>query len=262
MLYEIASQQELYYNLPLRDIRSAVCAGERPELPADCPSSIRDAVLAGWSANPSSRPAASWLEHTIRNSWHADPQSGDSVPTVVTEAWVPYRIVKANAAWTAMCGYTEAEAVGKTLSILQGAGTEQEMLQLLKDAAQRNHSLTVCLTNYTKSGRQFLNKISLEWGKAVCIVTTEEVDSEEQCIGVPQHSASQEQCISIPQHSASQQQCIGVPQQIASQQQGDAAHTSLDRNSTLSQESGWLSATSGSIEHSHQTEVEVQQDVV
>jgi PAS domain S-box-containing protein len=81
---------------------------------------------------------------------------------VVTETEKPFRIVDVNQCWEGLCGYTHKEARGKTLgSLLQGPETNvaaatgliSHLLQGCGDEAG------VVLTNYTKEGRRFYNRI-------------------------------------------------------------------------------------------------------
>ena len=65
------------------------------------------------------------------------------------------RILYVNTAFTAMTGYTAAEAIGKTPRILQGPRTDRRELDRLHDALKAWKPVRVELVNYAKNGAEF-----------------------------------------------------------------------------------------------------------
>ena len=79
---------------------------------------------------------------------------------VITESTVPFRIVRVNEAWEGLCGYTQAEAHGKTLGdLLQGPETDVGAATALVDKLCHGMEAGAVLTNYAKGGRKFQNRI-------------------------------------------------------------------------------------------------------
>ena len=77
--------------------------------------------------------------------------------TVVTEAAAPFRITHVNSAWTQLCGFTAAEACGKTLGMLQGEDTDAAVVRGLVDDLKEGKASSMEVTNYDKQGRPFRN---------------------------------------------------------------------------------------------------------
>lgn len=85
-----------------------------------------------------------------------------SLPVVVTEARPPFVITHVNAAWEQACGYTAAEALGRTCRMLQGRQTDASLLGPLRDAVLASKTHAVQLVNYRKDGTAFRNALSLQ----------------------------------------------------------------------------------------------------
>mmetsp|Transcript_8588 Transcript_8588/g.18494 ORF Transcript_8588/g.18494 Transcript_8588/m.18494 type:complete len:366 (+) Transcript_8588:150-1247(+) len=85
----------------------------------------------------------------------------DDRAVVITEAAVPFKIVRVNEAWEGLCGYTQDEAKGHTLGdLLQGPETDVGAATALVDKLLHNmHDVGAVLTNYTKDGRKFQNRL-------------------------------------------------------------------------------------------------------
>jgi len=81
----------------------------------------------------------------------------DAPPMVVCEQ--SGKIVRLNAAWTQLCGYTQEEMVGCNLSVLQGPATDMASVHRLLEqvAAQRTSSTE--LVNYDRSSRPFKHTV-------------------------------------------------------------------------------------------------------
>lgn len=88
---------------------------------------------------------------------------------VVTEPTPPFRVVAVNKPWKNLCGYTQNEVEGRTLSVIQGEKTERDKITALlhtvvySDLRQRPEvdGAGTILTNYKKSGEEFQNRLIL-----------------------------------------------------------------------------------------------------
>jgi len=78
---------------------------------------------------------------------------------VITEAQMPFRIVAVNAAWERLCGYTEHECRGETLSCIQGEDTNRGAITALMSQVLRGEEGGTVLTNYRKDGSKFSNRL-------------------------------------------------------------------------------------------------------
>jgi PAS domain S-box-containing protein len=79
---------------------------------------------------------------------------------VITETTVPFRIVDVNTAWEGLCGYSFVECQGKTLgSLLQGPETDRSAVTAVVSTLLRGEEAGAVLTNYTKDGRAFRNRL-------------------------------------------------------------------------------------------------------
>ena len=79
---------------------------------------------------------------------------------VVTETTKPFRVVDVNECWEGLCGFSFSEARGKTLgSLLKGPDTNQVAATGLVAHLLQGQEAGAVLTNYTKEGREFRNRI-------------------------------------------------------------------------------------------------------
>ena len=79
---------------------------------------------------------------------------------MVTETTKPFRIVDVNQAWEGLCGYSYVESKGQSLGdLLKGPETDPLAVTALLNQLLRGEDATTVLTNYTKSGRQFRNRL-------------------------------------------------------------------------------------------------------
>ena len=76
-------------------------------------------------------------------------------------------IVHVNGAWTKLCGFTQEESEGKSLSILQGPGTDGETVGKLMEDINQGHPSSMTVTNYNKEGNSFTVRYFL-----TCLLTT------------------------------------------------------------------------------------------
>ena len=79
---------------------------------------------------------------------------------VVTETSMPFRVLDVNKAWEGLCEYSFVESKGKSLgSLLKGPETDQLAVTALLNQLLHGEDATTVLTNYTKSGRKFRNRL-------------------------------------------------------------------------------------------------------
>lgn len=82
---------------------------------------------------------------------------------VITEARPPFRITYVNDAWVGLCGFSSQEAVGNSLSILQGHRTAHEELQRIHQQTidRQLDQMSFNLINYKKNGNEFSNHLRI-----------------------------------------------------------------------------------------------------
>ncbi len=96
--------------------------------------------------------------------WGAFLAAIDAAPAaiVITDprlAGNPVRFV--NAEFTAITGYSAAEVLGRSLSVLQGPKTDPAAVANLRAAVAEGRAATVELVNYRKDGEEFWMRVSL-----------------------------------------------------------------------------------------------------
>lgn len=82
---------------------------------------------------------------------------------VITETKMPFRVYNVNAAWEGLCGFSYVESKGKSLGALLG-GKETDtcaLTALIHQLFVHGEEATTTLTNYTKDGRKFRNRLSV-----------------------------------------------------------------------------------------------------
>lgn len=90
----------------------------------------------------------------------SDALRPNSRAIVITETARPFRIFDVNKAWEGLCGYTFEESNGKELGdLLGGPETDIVAISALLNQLSRGEEATTVLTNYTKSGRKFQNRL-------------------------------------------------------------------------------------------------------
>ena len=101
----------------------------------------------------------------------------DTRAIVLTETRNPFNIVTVNKAWEELCGHGRDECRGKSLGeLLQGPETDMDTGRSLVSKLLAGEQVdSLLMTNYTKSGRKFLNRVSAgqivnELGKTVYFV--------------------------------------------------------------------------------------------
>lgn len=85
--------------------------------------------------------------------------ANDPRAIVVTEAAVPFRIVTVNNAWENLCGYSASECRGETLECIQGEETDKAAVTALMSQLLKGEEAGTVLTNYTKQGDKFHNRL-------------------------------------------------------------------------------------------------------
>jgi PAS domain-containing protein len=79
---------------------------------------------------------------------------------VITETAKPFKVVQVNKAWEGLCEYSYVESKGKSLgSLLKGPETDPLAVTALMSQLLRGEEAGIVLTNYTKSGRAFQNRL-------------------------------------------------------------------------------------------------------
>ena len=86
-----------------------------------------------------------------------------SASIVVTDARRPGNpILYANAAFSALCGYSNAEVVGRNCRFLQGPDTDRQVCAEIRTAVADGVSIRRELLNYRKDGTTFWNDLSID----------------------------------------------------------------------------------------------------
>ncbi|MBX3138970.1 PAS domain-containing protein [Candidatus Obscuribacterales bacterium] len=70
-------------------------------------------------------------------------------------------IIYVNPSFLDMSGYTRDEVIGHNCRFLQGDDRDQEGLQQLREAIQKQESITVVLRNYRKNHTLFWNELTV-----------------------------------------------------------------------------------------------------
>lgn len=107
----------------------------------------------------------SFVPRTLQEVFHS-PQA-----CVVTTLNAPHTIVAVNDAWTALCGYTQAEVHHQTLSsILHGPKTNEELVKatmervrqrVVPSAVDSPNLEDMYVLNYNKQGNSFVNHVTI-----------------------------------------------------------------------------------------------------
>lgn len=95
------------------------------------------------------------LPHNLAEASIAD----DPRAIVITEATMPFRIVSVNDSWEKLCGYSQNECRGHTLEMIQGPETNRSAITALMAQLLKGEEAGSVLTNYSKNGRKFHNRL-------------------------------------------------------------------------------------------------------
>lgn len=81
---------------------------------------------------------------------------------VVTEPSSPFRIIAVNRQWEDLCGYTQKESKGETLShLIQGPHTNIDAVRSVVQKALKVGGASAVVANYSKDGREFRNRLQV-----------------------------------------------------------------------------------------------------
>jgi PAS domain S-box-containing protein len=81
---------------------------------------------------------------------------------VVTEPSSPFRIIAVNRQWEDLCGYTQKESKGETLSqLIQGPHTNVAAVRSVVQKASKVGGASAVVSNYSKDGREFRNRLQV-----------------------------------------------------------------------------------------------------
>jgi len=80
---------------------------------------------------------------------------------VITESSKPFNVFDVNGTWEGLCGYSYSESKGKSLgSLLRGEETDAcTVTALIHQLFVHGEEATAVITNYTKEGRKFHNRL-------------------------------------------------------------------------------------------------------
>ena len=81
---------------------------------------------------------------------------------VILSGEAPYQIVWASEAWLKLVGYSNDEACGKTLKLVEGPLTSQASVEQLTRAIRAGSAVRVAMTYHARSGRAFSHEMRVE----------------------------------------------------------------------------------------------------
>jgi diguanylate cyclase (GGDEF)-like protein/PAS domain S-box-containing protein len=88
-------------------------------------------------------------------------QSGDLALTIGDASYPDVPLIRANAAFCALTGYSESEVIGRSCNFLRGPRTAPARVARLRHAIKEGVSTRVELWNYRRDGTPFLNEVIL-----------------------------------------------------------------------------------------------------
>ncbi|WP_285165116.1 PAS domain S-box protein [Shewanella goraebulensis] len=81
---------------------------------------------------------------------------------VVVDIQLPGQpIIFINKAFSTITGFSAEEVLGKNCRFLQGPNTEKDLIKHLSHAIHKGKACDVVITNYTKTGNEFINNLSI-----------------------------------------------------------------------------------------------------
>jgi serine/threonine protein kinase len=122
ILWELAAREPPYVGVDEGTIRAGVKAGERPEIPADCPAEWAALIKACWAQKPADRPRFATLVGPLRALVDATPE--------------PPRSTTPGAAQTPRPGYSERYVLGGRLQPCHGRGSWALLIRCPAPCAQ------------------------------------------------------------------------------------------------------------------------------
>ncbi|WP_017473228.1 PAS domain-containing protein [Amphibacillus jilinensis] len=92
-----------------------------------------------------------------------DALNHTNVGLIITDPSLPdHPIIYVNQGFVNMTGYQAEEIIGTNCRFLQGDQTEQEATNAIRQAIDKEESITVQLYNYTKNGTGFWNELTID----------------------------------------------------------------------------------------------------
>jgi len=83
----------------------------------------------------------------------------EASPSVITDQRGV--VISASAAWFLLCRFQEHEVIGRTLTCIQGPGTDRVVLKKLMEEVQKEQPVKVTLVNYTKDRQPFRHTVQV-----------------------------------------------------------------------------------------------------
>lgn len=133
---------------------------------------LDDASVAGVWLRPFVRQEVRRQQARVEQQWQLTQlqifkQTCDSAveAVVITDADLEKpgpHIVYVNRAFCEMTGYSSSELIGKTPRILQGVGTDFDMLMRLRESLERGHSFQGETVNHRKDNRPYIVEWNIE----------------------------------------------------------------------------------------------------
>jgi hypothetical protein len=100
---------------------------------------------------------------------HYSPQNKDAQsaafqlptdePAVLYSGYAPFAVTDVNDLWLRACGFSRDEVIGQTMRIIQGPGTEWDLIDSLMSNVRRRQPFSTALTNYTKTRQPFRHEL-------------------------------------------------------------------------------------------------------
>mmetsp|Transcript_25696 Transcript_25696/g.28787 ORF Transcript_25696/g.28787 Transcript_25696/m.28787 type:complete len:365 (-) Transcript_25696:29-1123(-) len=132
------------------------------------PSRSDGSAIKGLSYRPAAYPQQRQRQQHKQNRQHhplpqtySDALRPSSEAIVITESTMPFKICDVNGPWEDLCGYSFAESKGKSLgTLLSGKETDRcSVTTLIHQLFVNGEEATTVLTNYTKKGAKFRNRL-------------------------------------------------------------------------------------------------------
>lgn len=108
------------------------------------------------TCNSESRQHEKYVPKTLQDALLPSNQA-----RVITEASAPFRISHVNSAWEKMCGYSNNECRGESLSIIQGPETDMSAITALMNQLLHGEACGLEIVNYKKDGTPFRNRLNV-----------------------------------------------------------------------------------------------------